>query len=82
MSKWEIFVVISGDALIRLRQIGSEGVVTIAVSGEKKQMVLIPPGYTHEIENRSETMDMIMLIWSNESFDPLRPDTYYEEVTL
>ena len=39
------------------------------------QVVDIPPGYTHNIENTGDT-DMVTLMWANERFDPARPDTF------
>ena len=78
-SKHEKFLVVAGTGVIRLRKVGSEDVVTYDVSGEKLEVVEIPPGYTHEIENTGE-MDMVTLMWVNENFDPEHPDTYRMEV--
>ena len=47
------------------------------VSGEKLEVVDIPPGYTHNIENLGDT-DMVTVMWANEPFDPTRPDTVFE----
>ena len=49
------------------------------VSGEKLEVVDIPVGYTHNIENLGNT-DMVTVMWVNEIFDPKRPDTFCEEV--
>ena len=38
------------------------------------------PGYTHNIINLSETEDLVTVMWANESFDRLHPDTFYENV--
>lgn len=78
-TKVEKFCVISGHALIRLRNIHNDEVITCEVSGDKIQIVDIPPGYTHSIENIGDD-EMIVLFWANEIFNPERPDTYYEEV--
>ena len=79
-SKWELFVVISGRALIRQRKLGTEEVLAFEVSGGKPEMVHMLPGYAHDIINLSETEDLVTLMWANECFDPDRPDTYYEQV--
>lgn len=85
-SKNEKFVVVKGQALIRLRKIGRDEhgyahpPVEFTVSGEKLQVVDMIPGYTHSIENLSGTEDLITFIWANECFDPDRPDTFFEEV--
>lgn len=79
-SKWELFVVASGRALIQERRIGSDEVLEFEVSGERIRAVHMLPGYTHNIVNLSDTDDLVTLMWANEQFDPQRPDTYFEEV--
>ena len=49
------------------------------VSSDKLQVVDIPIGYTHNIENIGES-DLVTVMWANEAFDPNKPDTYYVEV--
>ena len=65
--------------MIRFRKIGTDEVLEYPVSGEKLEVVDIPIGYTHNIENTG-TSDMVTVMWANESFDPQNPDTYFEEV--
>jgi UDP-2-acetamido-2,6-beta-L-arabino-hexul-4-ose reductase len=79
-SKWEFFIVVSGEALIRERKIGAEEVLEFRVSGEKIEAVHMLPGYTHNIINLSETKDLVTLMWANESFDAANPDTFFEAV--
>ncbi len=79
-TKWELFIVVSGRALIQQRKIGTEEVLNFEVSGEKIQAVHMLPGYTHNIINLSETEDLVTLMWANEQFDPNRPDTFFEKV--
>ena len=85
-TKWEKFLVVSGEASIKLRRIGVDvdgnpfPVIEYVVSGEKPQVVEMIPGYTHNITNRSETDDLVTLMWANEPFDPENPDTFAEEV--
>ena len=80
-SKNEKFCVIQGKAVIKLRNILDDKIISYYVSGEKIETVDIPPGCTHSIENLTETDgEMILLIWANEIFDPENPDTYYCEV--
>ena len=61
------------------RKIGEDKVYEYFVSGEKLEVVDIPVGYTHNIENLCNT-DMVTFMWCNECFDPNRPDTFFEEV--
>ena len=79
-SKWEFFIVVSGEALIRQRRVGDEGVLEFRVSGDEPTAVHMLPGYTHSIENLSQTEKLITLMWANERFDPDRPDTFFEPV--
>ncbi len=75
-SKVEKFCVIQGRAVIRFRHILSREVISYHVSDEKVEVVDIPPGYTHSIENLSAG-EMVVLFWANEVFDAARPDTYF-----
>jgi UDP-2-acetamido-2,6-beta-L-arabino-hexul-4-ose reductase len=80
-TKCEKFIVVSGKGAIRFRKIGEPEaeVIEYIVSGEKIEVVDIPAGYTHNIENLGDT-DMVTLMWANEKFDPERPDTFFESV--
>ena len=79
-SKWEMFIVVSGHALIQERQIGSDEVIEFEASGEKLEAFQMLPGYTHSLINLSESEDLVTLMWVNEVFDPEKPDTYFEKV--
>ncbi len=79
-SKWEFFIVVSGNALIQQRRIGSDEIMNFEVSGKKIEAVHMLPGYTHNIINLSDTEDLVTLMWANESFDPDKPDTFFEKV--
>ena len=78
-SKHEKFLVVAGEGVIRFRQINSDKVFEYKVSGKRHEVVEIPPGYTHNIENLGET-DMTVIIWTNENFNPAAPDTYFLKV--
>ena len=86
-SKWEIFIVVSGRALIQERKLGIDPetgkeypVINFEVSGEKLQAVQMLPGYTHNIVNLSQTENLVTVMWANEIFDEKRPETYREIV--
>lgn len=79
-TKWEFFIVVSGHGLIQQRKVGTEEVLEFEVSGEKIEAIHMLPGYTHNIRNLSETENLVTVMWANESFDPQKPDTFYEEV--
>jgi UDP-2-acetamido-2,6-beta-L-arabino-hexul-4-ose reductase len=78
-TKVEKFCVLQGEAVIRFRHLFSEEVIENKVSGSRWEVVDIPPGYTHHIENLSGG-EMIVLFWTNQFFDPEKPDTYFCEV--
>ena len=78
-TKNEKFLVVKGEGIIRFRNIFSKEVIEYHVSGDKLEVVDIPCGYTHNIENVG-TEDMVTVMWANEAFDPDRPDTFFEPV--
>ncbi len=78
-TKNEKFLVVKGEGVIRFRQIFSDEVIEYHVSGEKLQVVDIPCGYTHNIENVGEG-EMVTVMWANEAFDPAHPDTFAMQV--
>jgi UDP-2-acetamido-2,6-beta-L-arabino-hexul-4-ose reductase len=78
-TKNEKFLVVSGNGVIRFRKIDSEEIIEYFVSGEKLEVVDIPVGYTHNIENLGDR-DMVTIMWVNEIFDKGKPDTFFLEV--
>lgn len=74
-TKTEKFFVVEGEGLIRMRQIESLEVGEYRVRGEDFQVIDIPPGYTHSIENVGAGA-MVTLFWSSEIFEADRPDTH------
>lgn len=78
-TKHEKFLVVSGKGVIRLRKLYSDEVISYYVDGDKLQVVEIPAGYIHNIENLGDT-EMVTMIWANECFNPNKPDTYSKEV--
>ena len=79
-TKWEFFIVVAGHGLIQERKIGTDEVIEFEVSGDKIEVIHMLPGYTHNIINLSETENLVTVMWANESFDPKKPDTFFEEV--
>ena len=75
-SKCELFVVVSGRALIKERKIDSNQVLQFEVTGSEMKAVHMLPGYTHSIENLSDKEPLVILMWANEISDSNRPDTY------
>lgn len=78
-TKIEKFCVIQGTGVIRFRHVLGEEIIEYPVNDRQIQIVDIPPGYTHSIENVGRD-DMITLFWASEIFDPQKPDTCLEPV--
>lgn len=78
-TKNEKFCVVSGIGVIRFRKIDSDEVIEYYVTGDKIEVVDIPVGYTHNIENLGQA-DMVTFMWCNEVFDAEKPDTYFLKV--
>ncbi|NLU78828.1 SDR family oxidoreductase [Micromonospora sp. HNM0581] len=79
LAKVERFAVVRGAAEIRLRRVGYQEVVRFPVSGESPVVVDMPTMWAHEITNTG-TEELLTLFWTNDLFDPGRPDTYPERV--
>lgn len=78
-SKVEKFLVVAGNGVIRFRRVGSDKTIEYKISGDKLEVVDIPAGYAHNIENLGKT-DMVTVMWASECFEPEKPDTYFMEV--
>lgn len=81
-TKWEQFIVVSGHGLIQMRneKDPQSPVIEYEVSGDKIQSVIMLPGYTHNIINLSDTQDLVTVMYCNETFNPEKPDTYFDPV--
>lgn len=78
-TKNEKFIVVCGKGVIRFRKIDEDKVYEYFVSGDKLEVVDVPVGYTHNIENLGG-IDMVTIMWVNEPFDSSKPDTFFLEV--
>ena len=78
-TKNEKFIVVSGAGVIKLRHLLTNEVAEYEVTGERLDVVEIPPGYTHQITNTG-TSDLVTVMWVNEPYEPGKPDTYFLEV--
>ena len=78
-TKNEKFIVVSGKGVIRFRKLNHEEIIEYKVSATKLEIVDIPPGYTHNIQNTG-SVDLVTIMWANECFDPSNPDTHHLKV--
>jgi UDP-2-acetamido-2,6-beta-L-arabino-hexul-4-ose reductase len=77
--KVERFLVVQGEAVIRLRRLYSNEVHSFPVSGKTPCYIDMPTLHTHNITNTGSS-ELVTLFWSNEFFIPTAPDTYPETV--
>ncbi len=78
-TKNEKFLVVSGKALIQLREVYGNEVISYPVCGDQLEVIDIPPGFTHCITNTGD-MDLITIMWVNEPFNPEKLDTIFLKV--
>ena len=78
-TKNEKYIVIKGTCRIDFRKVGEEEITSYVCSGDKMEIIDIPPGYTHSITNIGEE-DSYTIMWANELLDKENPDTIYEPV--
>ncbi len=81
LRKVERFLVLQGDAEIKIRKLFSSDVKTFHVSGKVPSYVDIPTFHTHSITNLG-TSEIMTLFWSNEIFDANDSDTFSEQVLV
>lgn len=79
LDKVERFLVLEGEAVIRIRRVLDDAVWTYKVSGESPAFVDMPTLHTHSIENVGEK-PLLTLFWAHEIFNPEAPDTYADPV--
>ena len=80
LCKNEIFIVVKGHGMIRMRNLKDNETEEYEVDGEHIQGVWMKPGWTHNIINLSDTEDLVTVMWASETLDKDRPDTYFEPV--
>jgi UDP-2-acetamido-2,6-beta-L-arabino-hexul-4-ose reductase len=77
--KVERFLVLRGEAIIRLRKLLFPEVHEFRVSGAAPCYIDMPTFHTHDITNIGAA-ELVTLFWTHEIYDPDDPDTYAEKV--
>ena len=72
--KTEKFLVIKGKARFGFRHIVTDETCEIITSGESPEIVETVPGWSHDVTNIGDD-ELVVMLWANENFDKLRPDT-------
>ena len=79
LDKVERFLVVQGEAVIRMRRVLDDEVWEYPVSGDAPAPVDMPTLHTHSIENVGDT-PLLTLFWTHDLFDPANPDTFADKV--
>lgn len=79
LNKVERFLVLQGEAVIRIRKVMTDDVWTYRVSGDQPAPIDMPTLHSHSIENVGTT-PLLTLFWTHDLFDPQAPDTYFDPV--
>lgn len=77
--KIERFSVIKGKALIEMRKIGDDEVLSFEINGNQPGFVDMPVWYTHNIKNIGDDT-LYTVFWINEQFNPEDTDTFFAEI--
>ncbi|MEO6527854.1 MAG: NAD-dependent epimerase/dehydratase family protein [Gemmatimonadaceae bacterium] len=73
-TKNEKFLVVKGRARFRFKHIVLGDVHEIEVADEEARVVEAVPGWAHDITNIGRE-ELVVMLWTNEVFDPEKPDT-------
>lgn len=76
-SKTEKFLVLSGKAKFRFKNILTDEYHEIFSEGGQPKVVETIPGWAHDITNIGKD-NLVVMLWANEIFDRDHPDTYEE----
>ncbi|KHA50150.1 NAD-dependent epimerase/dehydratase family protein [Sulfitobacter geojensis] len=79
LDKVERFLVIQGEAVIRVRKVLNDEVWEYHVSGDAPAAVDMPTLHTHSIENIGQK-SLLTLFWTHNLYDPQNPDTFSDKV--
>ena len=78
-SKTEKFLVAKGEARFDFRHMLTNESYEITTSNKELKIVETAPGWAHNITNIGKE-EMVVILWSNEIFDPDNPDTITSKV--
>lgn len=79
LHKVERFLVVQGEAVIRIRRVRGGPVTQYRASGDRPAAIDVPTMHTHSIENIGDG-PLLTMFWSHDLFDPSAPDTYFDPV--
>ena len=74
-TKTEKFLVVKGEARFKFLHMDEEIKHELTVNSDKLEIIETIPGWSHSITNIGKE-ELIVMLWSNEIFNPKKPDTY------
>jgi UDP-2-acetamido-2,6-beta-L-arabino-hexul-4-ose reductase len=77
--KTEYFTVLQGEAVLRLRDKFNGNEANYWLHDNYPRTIRVAPYWVHAIQNTGPD-ELILLVQSDQVFDPEQPDTYSEEV--
>ena len=78
-TKTEKFLVVSGSCLFRFKHAVTGETYQLKTSSKSAEVVEVVPGWSHDITNIGSD-DLVCLVWANEVFDRLNPDTFHHPI--
>lgn len=79
LRKVERFLVVKGEAVIKLRRLLHDDIVSFRVNGSEPGVIDMPTLWVHNIRNVGNE-ELITMFWSNQLLDATRPDQFQERV--
>jgi len=76
LRKVERFLVLEGQATIKLRRLFTEEIIEFQVSGDSPAIIDMPTLWTHSITNTGER-NLLTLFYADDEYNPDDPDTYW-----
>lgn len=76
LRKVERFLVLQGQAAIRLRRLFTSEIVEFRVTGDTPAIIDMPTLWTHSITNTGD-VDLMTLFYADDEYNPADPDTYW-----
>jgi UDP-2-acetamido-2,6-beta-L-arabino-hexul-4-ose reductase len=77
--KTEWFSVPNGNGLLLLKDLATGEEEEVLMGENALKTVKITPGIVHAIKNNG-TNDMVLIVYTDETFDPADPDTFYQKI--
>jgi UDP-2-acetamido-2,6-beta-L-arabino-hexul-4-ose reductase len=74
-TKTEKFLVVQGTAQFRFRNLITNQTISLQTTSGSPTIVDTIPGWVHDVTNIGDDT-MIVLLWANELFDNIKPDTF------